>query len=390
MAYDLKGRLEAIDGAVLTPLVRRALRSDSIEVGDWRYEPLHMGGGRMAGVIGLVRFSGQAREQGEQVSTAWSMVLKAFRGAEGGDSNEITGWDYWKREILAYESGLLEDLPAGLRAPHCYGITEHPGPEYWVWLEDLGDELDAAWSLEQCGQAARFLGRFNGVYLAGKPLPTLPWLSQGRVREWLDGVAPVAEELECRRDEPVVRRLLGGGRLARTLELWSERERLLAGLDRLPRCLCHHDAFCRNLMLRRGSDGQEGLVGIDWAMVGTGAVGEEIAPMVGVSLQFMEVDIKYAQELDRRVLEGYLAGLRDAGWQGDARLVRFGYAAATAMMLGLGSLWYVNGLVEQPALVEGVFGHSIDVIVDRLAALQGFLLDLGDEARALVHVLEFG
>jgi hypothetical protein len=37
-----------------------------------------------------------------------------------------------------------------------------------------------------------------------------------------------------------------------------------------------------------------------------------------------------------------------------------------------------------------VFGHSIDVIVDRLAALQGFLLDLGDEARALVHVLEFG
>lgn len=61
------------------------------------------------------------------------MILKVLPETPGSP----TGWNYPAREALAYERGLLEDLPPGLRAPRCFGHTEHRS-QHQLWLEDLG------------------------------------------------------------------------------------------------------------------------------------------------------------------------------------------------------------------------------------------------------------
>jgi hypothetical protein len=179
--------------------------------------------------------------------------------------------------------------------------------------------------------------------------------------------------------------------VARTQQSWRDRQSLLDALDQLPRCLCHHDAFRRNLIAARTADGRDQTVAIDWSVVGPGAIGEDLASMVAISLQFLDVDTDLAVELDRVAFTGYVAGLRDVGATIDEPLVRLGYAAAAHLFLGVGGTggwlaWLIED-VDRPRLAEGVIGHPIEEILRRWRRLQPFLLDLGDEARALASAI---
>jgi hypothetical protein len=114
-------------------------------------------------------------------------------------------WNYPGREALAYERGLLEDLPPGLSAPRCFGHTEH-GSQHQLWLEDLGSDA-IRWRLDDYGKAARSLGRFNGAYLTERSLPVAGWLSRQWLRSWLaEGAAAVCELPRFRR-HPLVQRV---------------------------------------------------------------------------------------------------------------------------------------------------------------------------------------
>jgi hypothetical protein len=66
---------------------------------------------------------------------------------------------------------------------------------------------------------------------------------------------------------------------------------------------------------------------IDWAYCGIGAVGEDPGNFVPDAILDGFVDANQADELERVVWDGYLAGLADAGWKGDERAVRFAFAA---------------------------------------------------------------
>ena len=96
-----------------------------------------------------------------------------------------------------------------------------------------------------------------------------------------------------------------------------------------------------------------------------------------------------AADLDRVAFEGYLAGLRDVGATIDTRRVRYGYAAAASLLLGVGgAAAWLAWLVEDPVHVadaERAIGHPLDVILDQWRGLQPFLLDLGVEARMLLR-----
>jgi hypothetical protein len=70
-------------------------------------------------------------------------------------------------------------------------------------------------------------------------------------------------------------------------------------------------------------------------MMGIGAAGEDMAGLVSANLALREVDPTQGDALDKVVFSGYMGGLRDIGWQGDADLVRFGYTAASALRYGL-------------------------------------------------------
>ena len=319
-------RLAAVDEATLAPLVRRALGSETVEVIDWACEQLH--GGIGVGTA-IFRFAGQGRDGGK--AAPWSLILKTL--CPGEDNTPISAWNYYKREADVFRSGLLDDLPGGLAAPRCFGVVDHADSTCWMWLEEIRDRFDTPWPLEQFGFAARHLGQFNGAFLVDRPLPDRSWLSADWLRGYVENSAPAMELLRDTQALPWGRRWLPEEDCDRFFRLWDERGLYLDALDRLPQTICHFDIFSRNLFARTTADGDDETVVIDWAFVGRGPVGADLSPLVWMSLTLGGVGLDKAQALKEIVMEGYLEGLRQAGWQGDPQQVRLGYTAACVRFL---------------------------------------------------------
>lgn len=386
----------------LAPIAAQVLGQQDVAVQEWRVEPL--GGERLAsleaGGRAVFRVTGLAAglRQPEEAQV-WSAVVKLFVGSGFVDGIFFTAAtmadptlsNYWQREILAYRSGLLADLPGHLVAPRCYGVVEQPGDEWRVWLEDVKED-PTHWTLARHALAARHLGEFNGAYLPGhansRPLPTdSPWLYHGRAHDWGTQGAQLLDRFQYADLPPRLRRYMSEAGHAQICKILRSREYLFAQLDRLPHCLCHHDAFRRNLLARDGDNGAQ-TVAIDWATLGLGAVGEEIGVTTQVNLGWLEMGNLAPDEVDGAIFEGYLDGLRAAGWQGDARLVRLGYTATVALMLA-GNAVMGAPLWEDVNIpfCEAVIGHPIDDIGENFARVGPFLFGMGDEALALAETV---
>jgi hypothetical protein len=365
---DNESLLESFDETTLTPLLRRALQNDTVDVSTWGIRQVYGGAGfGAAGGSAVHRVSGLAHDRGDTLD--WSLILKVLYPPAA--LSDATDWDYWRREAHVFESGLLEDVPGGLSAPRCFGVHDQPNGQCWIWLEDLKDDIGSEWPLDHYCVVARHLGRFNGAYLTERPLPTYPWLS----REWLRGAvadaAPAIDRLRHAADHPLLRRACPPRILDDFLARWDERKMVLSALDRLPHTLCHFDPFRRNLFARCGCDGRYDTVGIDWANTGIGALGWDIHILVASTLAWREIDVSRTRELDCIAFEGYLEGLKDAGWEGDPRQVRLGQTLPIC-------LWNIRTL-HMPVstlLDEGrhgwlkeSFGYSSSELADRLAQL---------------------
>jgi hypothetical protein len=375
-------QLAAVDRATLVPLVQRVLGSKTFEVVDWEFEPLH--GGIAVGTA-IYRFSGQGRDQGRTVP--WSLILKILR-PEGG-SADAAAWNYYKREADAYQSSWLDDLPGGLAAPRCFGVLDHPDGTCWIWLEEVAEEVGLLWPLEQYGLVARHLGQFSGGYLVDRPLPGWSWLSSDWLRHYVEQSAPAMEPLRNAVTSPWGRRWLPEKDYDRYSRLWAERELYLGALDRLPQTICHFDTFRRNLFAQKTADGDDRTVVIDWAFVGRGPLGADLNPLVWMSIALAGVEMDKSPELEKIVLEGYLEGLRDVGWQGDPQQVRLGYAAASARYLfpEIGS-WLTFILDEsQHAAAEQRLGVPMGAAFDSVARLRRPLFSKLDQAHELIGIL---
>jgi hypothetical protein len=373
---------DVINQATLTPLVRSALNSETVQVINWDFEQLHGGAGSGNAIY---CFTGQGRDQEQKMP--WSLILKTVYPE--GDNTDISAWDYYKREVDAYRSGWLDDLPGGLATPHSFGVNEHPDGTCWIWLEDVTDDIGSHWPLEHYGIVARHLGQFNGAYLGDRPLPSWPWLSSGWWRKYIAESAPAIPLIRNSLDHPLVRREWPGDASDRLSCLWEERDVFLDALDRLPQTICHFDLFRRNLFAQKPAGGGYHTVVIDWAFAGHGAIGEELVPLILANIGFQEVDLAQAQELEDIVFEGYLEGLSNAGWQGDPLQVRLGYAAAS-LRYGFGDLdWFMAIIMDenQHNWMQQVFGCSIEEVLDHFAQVGSFRDRLIDEARELMDVL---
>ena len=93
-------QLAAIDQSMLTPLVRRALRRDAIEIDSWECDQLHGGAGEGNAVY---RFKGKGYEDNKEIS--WSLILKTIH--PGDNNRETSARNYYRREPNAYQSGWL-------------------------------------------------------------------------------------------------------------------------------------------------------------------------------------------------------------------------------------------------------------------------------------------
>ena len=378
--YDLS----SITPDTLIPVVRQVIKSESAVVSDWAYDRVQGGAGDVGEVLSAIfRFHGGALDQGNE--RGWSVILKVV-GTTAKESNP-SETRYWKREVLAYQSGQLTQLPGGFTSPQYYGTHVFAKTVVGLWLEDITDEV-GQWQLEHYRIVARHLGRFNGHYLVNQNLPDWDWLS----RKWLTAqvsrhTESSIERFKGRMDDPDVQRLYMEGDQQRILKLVIERQIYLDALERLPQTLLHRDAFRRNLFIRYDDQNQEELIAVDWTYVGIGAIGEELVSLVHGTLAFSEIPISQAQELEAICFQGYVEGLNDAGWQGDPRLVRLGYAAGSSLCFGIGYGGLEPPPEERYPWLEQAFGLPINELISLSSKMRHMLLDLADEARELMASL---
>ena len=378
--------MKDIDSAALTGPVRQALGSTTAEIHHWEHHPISYINTETSN-LGLHRFKGIARVHGEE--RAWSIVLKAVHAPV--NETDPTYWNYHRREILAYEEGLLNDLPGGVSAPRCLGVTKYPDGVCWLWLEDVLNPASPTWSLTEYGLVALHLGQFNGAYLTGHTLPSLPWLSQNWLRGWLNyEEASGREILELIRDaqfweQPLLRSAFPHPITDEVLQLWASYDALLATLGQLPQTFCHLDAYRPNLFIRRDAQGANQTVAVDWVFTGIASVGEEIANLLAASLIWFEYDAVEARSLDEAVFSGYLNGLRDAGWREDSRLVRLGYTATCALRWGVVGLWWLQDLGDptKQAGLENHWNRPLAELVSQWARTTNYILGLAQEAYRL-------
>ena len=176
--------IQSSDRAAIAGVVRAALGATA-ELVDWRMKAINPGMGSATGA--MYRVTGSALVDRQAVP--WSSILKVMSLTASNfnpASREVDHPLYWEREALAYQSGLLEDLPGWLTAPRCLAVTRRPGDALWLWLDEARDRYGPRWPLDQYASAARCLGRFNGAYLAGRRLPAYPWLCGAQI--WLPDV----------------------------------------------------------------------------------------------------------------------------------------------------------------------------------------------------------
>jgi hypothetical protein len=356
-------QFEAVDAGTLLPLVQQATGRPTLELGEWSWQAVQGGAGEG---LGIFRYHGQATDQGELVN--WSLILKVF--GESAEATTLTVWNYWRREVDVYQSDLLANLPEGIRAPQCFAVQGQGQGRVGVWLEDIV-EAKPNWTIADYGRVAYDFGRFNGLYLTGQPIPTYPWLSQQWLRGWVELNVPFVALLQQNLAHPLVKRVYQPEVAKNLFQLWADRDWYLQVLERLPQTLCHMDAFRRNLFICQASVANQETVAIDWAFVGPGAVGEELVPLIEASIGFMEVDVSNALELQKQVLEGYLAGLSDVGWQGDPRQVRLGYTAAASLRFTVGLLVIVPRILDEQVhpIIEQFFKKPMGEICDYWAEL---------------------
>jgi hypothetical protein len=248
-------------------------------------------------------------------ATAWDAHWTAF-------DQEPRRWNYWARESLAYQHELTDIYArAGLRAPACLGVSvDDQGASLLLeWVEGQPGE---SWPIEFYGPAAEALGQAQAPFVLGGPLPSYPWLSQAFLRQY-SSEKPVEWRLLSDDDvwqHPIARKVFPAELRQGVLFVHANRERLYRISESLPQTLCHLDVWPKNLL--READGQ--LVLIDWAFIGVGSVGEDVGNLVPDACFDHFIAAAELPHLEQVIFEGYLRGLRSAGWKEDPQLVQLG------------------------------------------------------------------
>jgi hypothetical protein len=382
----------ALDVEALTHNVREALCLPSFRIEDWHCTSLtgHISNPATGGIY---RVAGSGRQDAQPLP--WSLILKVVHLTEDapqGWGTDLLHFGYWKREALAYQSGILDDLGANLRAPSCFQVAEQPDGSVYLWLEEICESGEARWAMPRYGLAARHFGQWQGSYLAGRPLPASPWLQTGWLRSWVSHFEFLQNYVMRSHvwEHPLVQAAFPVPVVDRLLALWANRTEWMDILDRMPLTLCHFDIWRPNLFTCTGEDGQEQTVVLDWQCAGLGPVGE-IGNLLLTSLMNLEMKGADASALDAVIWESYLQGLQEAGWKGDARQVRFCYTAYPALRWGLvfPLLMVLPYVLDESKRTEAEekYGQSIEELLRQWADALYFLLDLADEARCLASAL---
>jgi hypothetical protein len=395
----LPERLAALTRDDLAPAVRRLLADETAVPVRWTVRD--PGWTALSpSTRGVYRVEGTAAT-GAGAAVPWTAVLKVVGACDYPGYREVGDGNYWKREPLALTADLLQQRAAPFVPVEVLSSVEVADDEVWLWLECLDDaDRKPPWDAAARAAAARDLGAFNAVWALDPPSPDEhPWLATRWLRGWVDYAAffgsRQAMDHPAWWEEPRLAAVLAPGTRERVAALLDGAGPLLARLESLPVTLTHHDAQWRNLFLRPAGSTRPGrTVAVDWAFLGLAPVGADLGHLLGCDLEH-SVDPADAAAFDSAVTAAHLEGLREHGWTGDERDVRFAAAATAALQMVPTFAAQVAWLAGEPAELGAA---ELQVWPEELAARRGtdvgtalagwavvldHLLGLGDEARSL-------
>ena len=382
----------------LTPVVRRALEAPDARPLEWSCEPLDV---ELINPItaGLYRVVGTA-EAGAGVVRPWRVILKVillpdFTGTpvESGYAGQPEDWNYWRRELLAYRSGLPDRFTWPLRPVRCWGTEDIDATTAWLWLEELDTTSRRAhWSLAELAASAYDWGAFSaqGIVMLDD-VESLPWAARTWLRGWVLTARGLGADHALAHDgcwnHPLLRDRLPTSAQASFAGLMAVAETLLDRLDALPRTVAHHDTHWSNLFRETGPDGRR-TVAIDWSFFGTAAIGEDLGHHIAINMFLGAVEPSDAEEHDATATDAYLAGLRAYGWNGDDEDVRFAADVTAALQMlpfaGCFIAWLCPEFDEVerwPEEIANKQSKDVHAVMDAWCEVFRFLLTLGERAR---------
>jgi Phosphotransferase enzyme family len=329
---------------------------------------------------GIYRLRGVVNNM--QMEIPWSLVLKIIQ-PENVEKNNVQHHNYWKREALVYESGILTSLPNNIKVPKCYNIEEKSNGSIWIWMEDINEENNECWSDEEYAFAARQLGFFNGVYVTGKKIPEQPWLCCTWLKSWVNGCKQYASDPLLYYSQVQIHNNFD--------YIWDSYINLnanihnyLEALSRLPRVLAHQDLSRQNMYITyEGSERKWTL--IDWQFLSISGLGEDLGKLFGIALSQGNIPSEEADYYRDLLFENYIEGLIDAGWNGDIELPRYGFYASFALR----SVWEVPKLIKKMATSQTDLYNNQTKDIENLTRIVYAQIKAGKEANSLVEKLNF-
>lgn len=294
--------------------------------------------------------------------------------------NDKRHWNYWKREYLTYRSDVPNRFAqAGVHTPAFLGAIEAPAA-VTMFLEDCDLTPATSWPVSSYCVAARDLGRVQGDLASRDEIADRSWFCANYIADYalekpFDRRLVTSDEIwaDLLKTEVVTPHMRD-----RQIGFARSEQRLLSLLTMAPRTLCHNDYWTENLF--GGSAGTTTV--IDWAFVGIGPMGADVANMVASAGFDAFVAAEELEPFSDQVLDAYIAGLREAGWKGDETSVRLGYLAAAAKYA-----WVVAAMLTSSAMPEHPvyvgYGNGRHLDFPSVVATLNLLATWSERAQAL-------
>lgn len=263
----------------------------------------------------------------------WCVILKIIK-PDTEEKDNFIHHNYWRREALVFESGVLKELPNSIYTAKSYLVEEQQDGTIWLWMEYV--EGDYAYTIEQFSYIARQLGRFNGAYLVGvNKLPEDEWICRAWLKSWTTASRKYAPNMEAYASRISIDNIQSTW--AWYQEMLKNIDSSLDSLQQLPRVLAHQDLSQMNMLLVPKESSESHLVLIDWQFMSISGIGEDLGKLFGVNMSLGIIPPTQYQMYQDSLFTSYIDGLREVGWQGDARMAQYGLCLSTALR----SVWEV-------------------------------------------------
>ncbi|WP_189112640.1 aminoglycoside phosphotransferase family protein [Pilimelia terevasa] len=266
--------------------MRRLLADPTAKLVTWRATPIsYLSWSRSSGGLLLIGGTAVTGSGGEQ---PWQIIVKDVRYRpwtpdasqmvrqcdHGGDRPD--DWGYWRREPQAVSAGLLASLPGVFRGPPWLGVERLDATRYRMWQGFVAGLPGESWAAGTLTAAAANLAVMHAQFLARPPAPR-PWYCRSFVEQpALRARASYIDAVREAASDPRVRRLVPRALHRGLRRLWATHPLAVGWLRSVPQTLCHRDLHPGNL--RQTSAGAT--VALDWAQVGVGPPGEDLATML--------------------------------------------------------------------------------------------------------------